>query len=316
MIVFCIPIRHPDHSYDYNATWDTLRKTLKSVCNQTTDRFKVIVVCNKVLDDFKDLPYIKNVEFIERKDWPPPPINESDESLKQIHGQQVHFTGIHAARYDKSVKYLAAILKAWEDYDPTFVMLMDGDDFISKHLAEYCLENAEKHPHGFFISSGYRLKHNKLTRIPGNFHRTCGTSNIMNIRALLSPLDIDESVTYNSSIEKLRNTDPAINGRKKPSSLYGKESYLEWVLGSHSWTAYTMIQKGFNIGTISWPAAIYNLEPEIEHHSSGHASIWIDAQASRHNKKPGELTDKFIESVQPRFITEEQKEEFNLEVEL
>ena len=52
MITFITSIRHPNNSIFYERVWDLLEATLYSVCSQTNGDFRVIVVCNEILDDF------------------------------------------------------------------------------------------------------------------------------------------------------------------------------------------------------------------------------------------------------------------------
>ncbi len=48
MIVFITSLRHPANAHSYPRVLHLLEDTLRSVCNQTTDNFRVIVVCNEI----------------------------------------------------------------------------------------------------------------------------------------------------------------------------------------------------------------------------------------------------------------------------
>ena len=141
MITFITTIRHPDNSNDYNRVWNILRNTLRSICSQTNNDYKVIVVTNKILDDFKSDSKIKNLEFVE-VDFDAP---TTDLSLRARDRTPV--------RLDKSTKYIRGLIYA-KKYNSKYTMFFDSDDFISNKLVDYISTN-DKDQNGWIIKSGY-----------------------------------------------------------------------------------------------------------------------------------------------------------------
>jgi hypothetical protein len=60
MLVFVTAVKHPDNSQSYEEVWNLLNNTLFSVCSQSDQNFRVIVVCDK------KLPLIHHAELINR----------------------------------------------------------------------------------------------------------------------------------------------------------------------------------------------------------------------------------------------------------
>src|SRR5262245_10744786 len=136
MLVFVTSHRHPQNSNSYDKVELLLEKTLASVCAQTRDEFRVIVVCHKIPKIQFDPRF---VEFV-IVDFPPP----SAVSVPQ--------TGIQAVRLDKGSKLLVGLLEA-RKLNPTYVMIFDADDRVSNRLAAY----AHAHPfeNGWYFPTGY-----------------------------------------------------------------------------------------------------------------------------------------------------------------
>lgn len=88
MITFITSIRHPNSSHNYIRVWEILKKTLYSVCGQSNENFRVIVVANEILDDFSDDNRIVNTEFIE-VDFP-----SSVEKMPEIPDRNGRWVGI------------------------------------------------------------------------------------------------------------------------------------------------------------------------------------------------------------------------------
>ena len=88
MIVFIIPVKHPENSKSYEKVWSLLNNSLSSFCNQRDTDFKIIVICNKKLPLKHNVEKISQyTEFIEVNF---PPVNQY---------------GIDGVRRDKGLKY-------------------------------------------------------------------------------------------------------------------------------------------------------------------------------------------------------------------
>jgi hypothetical protein len=248
MINFVICVKHPDNCYSYKTTWQLLKNTLYSVCNQTDKNFKVLIVANKILDNFEDDKNIFNVEFIE-VDFPPPPTA----------GKNHVRTGMKAIRFDRGSKYVRALyhLSLNKSKEKEYVMFVDADDFISCNLAKYINENQNYDLMGIYKS--YFLLDLKRISLFDTFNLICGTSNIMNLEYLLDELhfeglnkdDITQSDIFNCS----------------------KEYYLKFIIGTHEKTLkYFSVKNNAKILDVNFPAAIYNCS-----HNEQHSSIsWFD----------------------------------------
>ena len=222
MFIFITSLRHPKNCNSYERVGDLLENTLQSVCQQTSDRFIVLVVCNKV-------PRINvnpNVEFLE-VDFPAP--------SALTHPQ----TGMEAIRIDRGCKYMAGLVYA-RRYDPCSVMFFDADDYISNKIVEHVESQPERC--GWYIENGYQYQFGDthLSYLP-RFHHHCGTSLIYPYAMLDVPAKLD--------------------GKPDMSSIqsHTEETYLTNILGSHRAAVVFHQAKGFTFKPMPFPAAIWML---------------------------------------------------------
>lgn len=168
MFVFIIPFRSCQTIDRWDYACNLLRRTLKSVCNQTDDDFRVLVVCSELPENIEPHP---QVEFI--------PVNlPTPDNFQQ---------GIR----DSKIKVRIGCFYA-QQYSPDFIMSVDADDLVSSRLVEYTKNNLKQH--GFYFQKGYIYVEgdNKLLLKRQKFYRWCGTCNIF--RADI--FDIPESVKF------------------------------------------------------------------------------------------------------------------------
>lgn len=166
MLVFVIPLKSPQISKSWQDVCSIFERTLRSVCNQTSSNFKVIVVCNQKPDITYTYPNI--IYLVDNFPIPQPKVRFDKE-------------------LDRTKKMLAGIVEAKQLPDTTHIMLVDADDCVSNQLAEY-VEAYPQHP-GWLLASGYWYQENsKFIKVMRKaFYEYCGTSNI--IRADLYPVD-------------------------------------------------------------------------------------------------------------------------------
>ncbi len=119
MLVFITSVRHPHNSSDYTRVESLLRSTLASVCAQTVQDFRVVVVCNRRPAG----SFPPQVEFVV-VDFPPPSVEAGP------------MTGREAVLLDKGTK-LAVALVAAQRHHPDYVMKFDADDFVSRRLVGF-----------------------------------------------------------------------------------------------------------------------------------------------------------------------------------
>jgi len=156
MIVFIIPLKSAKVSKSWDRTCSLLERTLKSICGQTCDDFRIIVVCHeKPFLDFIT-PF---VEFIETD-------------------QQILSGGCFIGHRDMSEK-LRIGLERSKQYHPSHVMVVDADDLVSNKIAGFVKKNSEQI--GWILNSGYihEFKNKYLYYLRKDFGQYCGSSVII-----------------------------------------------------------------------------------------------------------------------------------------
>ena len=164
MLVFVIPLKSKQVSKSWNQTCKLLERTLKSVCNQTSPNFNVIVACHeRPTLEFNN----SKISYVEVNFLPPTidttkATREDFESMKLDQGQKIWA----ALRYAQSL-------------NPSHIMFVDADDCVSKHIAEFV--NQRSSCNGWFINKGYEYRDNSSSIFPKNkdFHQKSSTSHIV-----------------------------------------------------------------------------------------------------------------------------------------
>ena len=167
MLIFLLALQSPAASKDWARVSRLCERTLRSVCQQTVENFRVILVCNQKPDTDFTHPALAIVE----EEFPLP---------QDTPGRML----------DKWIKVKRGLVAAHE-YGPAHVMITDADDCVHRGLAAL----AAAHPdcHGWAFETGYlhdagspwvfRLK---------KFDRYCGTSGIVRLDAHEFPASMDE----------------------------------------------------------------------------------------------------------------------------
>ncbi|ARV59055.1 hypothetical protein BZZ01_10780 [Nostocales cyanobacterium HT-58-2] len=158
MLVFVIPLKSPQASKSWELVTKLFERCIKSVCNQTSSDYRVIVVCHerpRLEFHHPHITYIQ-VDF--------PPANEPD--------------AFCIGHTDKGRKILKGLIHA-QEFSPSHTMTVDADDCVSKHLAEFVNQNHNKP--GWFISKGFKYQDesNFVYIKRRNFYKICGTSHIL-----------------------------------------------------------------------------------------------------------------------------------------
>jgi glycosyltransferase involved in cell wall biosynthesis len=226
MFVFITSVKHPHHSKSYEKVWGLLKNTLKSICNQTDDDFRVIVVCNDVPDEFKDISTVAGHTTFVRVPFPPIPRN--DEQPK------AHI------KLDKGTKRAVGLREAAK-YSPDYVMFFDADDFVGRDIVEYC----RAHPgrNGWYIHKGYLLLGDLYAK-QNHFNRRCGTCNIISFGLLMKHLDASK-----------------INPLDRDSIVSSVDNFfLNFILGSHKYAPDFFQERGTPLKRYPRRAAIWLLD--------------------------------------------------------
>ena len=155
MVAFIVPLQSPQVSADWGMVSALCERTLRSICRQTSDRFRVFLVCNSAPRMEFRHPALTIIE----ENFPIPAPNSTDRM------------------FDKHEKLKRGLIAARE-MAPCPVMLVDADDCVHRGLVEWCERHPESPgwylPDGYIYSAGspwpYRLR---------DFDQICGTSIIV-----------------------------------------------------------------------------------------------------------------------------------------
>ncbi|MDB9374347.1 glycosyltransferase family A protein [Nodularia sphaerocarpa] len=189
MLTFIIPVK----SRKVTKSWEILSKlferTVKSVCNQTSPNFRVVVVCNEKPNIQFEHPHVHYVEV----DFLPFDIATAEE--KQLEGYAYAASSDIANRNaDKARRILVGIDYA-SKFEPSHIMVVDADDCVNRYLAEYVQQHQKCA--GWVFKKGYMYQEKSkfiyLNR--KNFHQISGTSII--IRSDLINLLFTKTTFYN-----------------------------------------------------------------------------------------------------------------------
>lgn len=176
MFIFIIPIKSPKVATSWPELCKLFERSLRSVCNQTSSDFRVIVVCNEKPQISFQHPHVNYLEV----DFPIPKPD-------------------YTAKVDDRAKKVVAGLFAAKDLQPTHVMSVDADDCISRHIAEFANQYPDEN--GWYVDSGYEYEEGsrKIIIRRKDFYKICGTCNIVNYRLFNLPekmMPYDELTGY------------------------------------------------------------------------------------------------------------------------
>jgi hypothetical protein len=199
MLAFIIPVKSKEITNSWELLSRLLERTLKSICNQTSPSFHVVVVCSQK----PDVSYIHpNIHYL-TVDFPAPKPIQEDRGEK-IGYEHISSLDIANKNADKSRKLLAGISYAAQ-FKPSHIMAVDADDCVSCHLADF----VAKHPtqDGWVMRTGYMYREGSRFLYVNikRFNHVSGTSVI--IKYDLHPLLFENPDFYYCSFDVL----PAAN---------------------------------------------------------------------------------------------------------
>jgi hypothetical protein len=182
MLAFIIPVKHPARCSSYARVVDLLEETLESICRQTVDDFRVIVVMNRV-PSYRQR--FKNTYFVEVQFPPPPKPRSVDQEYTHIY-------------LDKGCKQAIGLIEArW--FDPAHIMFADADDLVSRRLAEFVA--ARPSAPGWFMQKGFVYSNlTKLIEERDDFWSYCGTSHILRSDVFKIPDSLSSKSTQDELI--------------------------------------------------------------------------------------------------------------------
>ena len=163
-MLFIIPVKSAIISPSWPRFSKLFERCLKSVCQQTDQDFKVVVVCHEKPDIEFQHPniYYHQVHFT-------PPVPENDTIIKLTSS---------AKEADKAKKILAGI-EFGEQFNRPYAMVVDADDCISNQIVSFVKDHAAEP--GWYFNSGYIYKEGSkvIFKKMKAFNGLCGTSIIV-----------------------------------------------------------------------------------------------------------------------------------------
>lgn len=227
MLAFITTLRHPQNSVSYGRVEELLEDTLRSVSQQSSDDYVIIIVGNK-RPDFV-LP--DRTHFVQ-VDFPPP----------------APATGAQTARepfvWDKGTKLGIGLIAA-QQYSPTHVMSFDADDFVHRNLAA-TIHDQPKHP-GWVVHEGWMYSRARNSYVPQHqFNRACGTSFIIPFDAYGVPTDLSVSAT-----------------QQQVAAAFGER--MSAIMGAHRNAEAWYRDHGRTLEPFPYPAAVYHVDTGENH---------------------------------------------------
>lgn len=133
MLYFLIPLMSKKVAKDWNMVSTLFNRTLWSCYNQTDSNFRIIVACHEIPELTRK--YDDRVEFIQVTEEEAPIPKTQDEKMIDK-GYKTHTLAMRLRKLGGG-----------------YAMMVDADDLVSCHLAEYV--NEHPHENGFYVKTGY-----------------------------------------------------------------------------------------------------------------------------------------------------------------
>jgi hypothetical protein len=141
-IFFIVPLRSSCSTKNWPRVCALFERTLRSICNQTDNNFKVIVVCNEIPNIGFSSPNMKYIQV--------------DFSVAELESTNKQFLKLKR-ELDKARRMwvgLNTVESLQHSSTPTYVMFVDADDCITSKLAKFINSQAEA-CNGWYVNSGY-----------------------------------------------------------------------------------------------------------------------------------------------------------------
>ncbi|MBD2482375.1 glycosyltransferase family A protein [Planktothrix sp. FACHB-1365] len=167
MLAFIIPLKSSQLSSSWERVCQLLERTLKSVCNQTSSNFEVIIVCHEKPELSFSNPKVRCLSV----DLPLPGNDFVSKEKDQI------------------CKMLLGMIEA-DSMNPSHIMFVDADDCVSNRLVEFVDQNIDQN--GWFIGKGYEYREDiqQLKYRSKGLHLRSNTSHIIRMDLLKPYLTI------------------------------------------------------------------------------------------------------------------------------
>lgn len=195
MVVFVVPVKSAQISTNWKVFSVLVDRTMRSICQQTSTNFKVVVACHEIPEiDFRH----PAIEFVQ-VDFDPP----TDEAIRAVTNEDPRNYRNAAKEADKAKKIMAGIAHA-RQFNPSHFMVVDADDCISKNLVEF-VEKDKGHTAGWYFKKGYI--YNEGSRLiflnKNTFNVLCGTCIMIKSQYVDELLDTEPRPLFNHDFDVL-----------------------------------------------------------------------------------------------------------------
>ncbi|MBC2839279.1 oligosaccharide flippase family protein [Robiginitalea sp. SC105] len=164
-VTFIVPVKSTMVTHSWSHFSALFERSLKSILNQTSANFRVVVICHEKPDTTIEHP---NVHYLHVDFNPPALLNDN---------QEVHWS---LKEQDKCKKILAGIEFVNENPTP-FVMVTDADDCISNRVVEIVEKHSSPEVQGWYFKKGWIYQEGSgiIYLNINNFSTICGSGIII-----------------------------------------------------------------------------------------------------------------------------------------
>ena len=195
MVVFVVPVKSAQISTNWKVFSVLVDRTMRSICQQTSSNFKVVVACHEIPEIKFSHPAIEFVQV----DFSPP----TDEAIRAVTNDDPKNFRNAAKEADKAKKIMAGIAHA-RQYNPSYFMVVDADDCINRNLVDYVEKDGGKTA-GWYFKKGYI--YNEGSRIiflnKNTFNVLCGTCIMIKAEYVGELLETEPRALFNHDFTTL-----------------------------------------------------------------------------------------------------------------
>lgn len=229
MLLFIMPLKSKRVSSSWEQVSRLFERALRSACGQTSDAFKVIVICHEKPDISFSHPAIDYI----RVDFSTPA--DADFCMPTQTAKSAANMAL-ASSVDRG--NVDKLRKVWigHNYAHTLncshVMVLDSDDLVSNRLAELVASNPDSN--GWFMTSGYFYKEGSscIYLKKYKFHLSCGSCRIIRrdfysfTQAFQNPLIVSRELLRRHTPHRQTRLDngKSLNVLLFPGAIYSTEN--------------------------------------------------------------------------------------------
>lgn len=171
MLGFVVPIKPKVLSKDWAYENLLFERTVRSICSQKNNQFKVFIIYNQKPEINFEHPSIIYIQY----PYPPVSIEEIEDYESYV---KQYYNKIYAERMMDKGKKIFFGCKVAKDSNCDYIMAVDSDDLVSNQLAQFVEQNSKNGCPGWRINMGYiyeegnffAIKSDKIYGINGSTH--------------------------------------------------------------------------------------------------------------------------------------------------